>query len=87
MGLILGDGKRILDIVDIAAKAAPTAPPPKFLHGMWAFGLEQQGRYEDAEAKAREGLAFEDTFFCFVVPRCVSLFGELLFRSSKRPLI
>merc|ERR1719193_25457 len=34
-------------------------PPPRFLHGMWAFGLEQQGQYEEAEAKAWEGLEFE----------------------------
>jgi len=59
MGLILGDGARILAIVEIAAAQAKADPPPRFLHGMWAFGLEQQGQYLEAEAKAREGLKFE----------------------------
>eukprot|EP00928_Gymnodinium_smaydae_P007457 TRINITY_DN12679_c0_g1_i1.p1 TRINITY_DN12679_c0_g1~~TRINITY_DN12679_c0_g1_i1.p1 ORF type:complete len:476 (-),score=127.73 TRINITY_DN12679_c0_g1_i1:90-1517(-) len=62
MGLILGDGSRILAAVEPAASAAAAAsPPPRYLHGMWAFGLEQEGRYEEAEAKAREGLQFEAT--------------------------
>jgi len=59
MGLILGDGSRIMSIVECAAAAVKCTPPPRFLYGMWSFGLEQQGKYEEAEAKAREGLAFE----------------------------
>lgn len=62
MGLILGDGQKMLDIVEIAAeKSGKAVPPPKYLHGMWAFGLEQQGRYQDAERIAKEGLAFESS--------------------------
>mmetsp|Transcript_42168 Transcript_42168/g.90584 ORF Transcript_42168/g.90584 Transcript_42168/m.90584 type:complete len:464 (-) Transcript_42168:305-1696(-) len=60
MGLILGEGKRILSIVEIAAKHAASSPPPRYLHGMWSFGLEQEGQYEEAEKKSREGLEFED---------------------------
>lgn len=49
-----------MDIVKPAVSAAAEQkPPPKYLHGMWVFGLEQNGEYEDAEAKAREGLEFE----------------------------
>lgn len=59
MGLILGDGEKIMSIVEVAASSAPISPPPRFLHGMWAFGLEQCGEYVAAEAKAREGLSFE----------------------------
>jgi len=59
MGLILGDGTKIHLIVGNAATKTLTSPPPKYLHGMWAFGLEQCGQYEEAEQKAREGLAFE----------------------------
>mmetsp|Transcript_81067 Transcript_81067/g.194481 ORF Transcript_81067/g.194481 Transcript_81067/m.194481 type:complete len:454 (-) Transcript_81067:14-1375(-) len=60
MGLILGDGQKMLDIVEISAKEyAKADPPPRYLHGMWAFGLEQQGCYQDAERVAKEGLAFE----------------------------
>jgi len=57
MGLILGEGAKILEIVQAAAAGSDVAAPPRFLHGMWAFGLEQQGLYEEAEEKAREGLA------------------------------
>ena len=48
----------ILTIVQAAAsRLDAAASPPRYLHGMWAFGLEQQGLYEEAETKAREGLA------------------------------
>lgn len=62
MGLILGDGGKINSIVQVAAAAesSKTKPPPKYFHGMLAFGLEQQGCYQDAEKAAREGLAFEE---------------------------
>eukprot|EP00434_Breviolum_minutum_P015534 symbB.v1.2.013679.t1/scaffold971.1/size148033/7 len=60
MGLILGDGQKMLDIVETAAKVCGKAvPPPRYFHGMWAFGLEQQGCYQDAEKIAKEGLAYE----------------------------
>lgn len=58
MGLILGDGAKILAVAEAAAAGLPAgAAAPLFFHGMWTFGLEQEGRYEEAEAKAREGLA------------------------------
>lgn len=59
MGLLLGEGAKIKSIVEVAGKAVKEGAPPRFLHGMWSFGLEQEGQYEEAEAKAREGLAFE----------------------------
>jgi len=59
MGLILGDGEKIMSIVAVAAASAPMDPPPRFLHGMWAFGLEQCGDYTNAEAKARQGVELE----------------------------
>lgn len=62
MCLILGDGQKMLDIVETAAKVCGKAvPPPRYFHGMWAFGLEQQGCYQDAEKIAKEGLAYEES--------------------------
>ena len=55
MGLILGDGERMLEIL----QAVLPAPPKRFLHGMLAFALEQQGSYQEAEAVAREGLGLK----------------------------
>mmetsp|Transcript_41902 Transcript_41902/g.99772 ORF Transcript_41902/g.99772 Transcript_41902/m.99772 type:complete len:464 (+) Transcript_41902:57-1448(+) len=59
MGLILGDGSRMLSIVQPAADSAKTTPPPKYLHGMWSFALEQEGQYKEAERIAWEGFSFE----------------------------
>lgn len=59
IGLILGDGAKIFEIVQRASVAAPTSPPPKFLYGMWSFGFVEVDRFEEAEAKALEGLALE----------------------------
>jgi len=59
--LVLGQGAagsitRILAVIERAA-ATSAQPMSRFLHGLWAFALLEQGRYEDAETKAREGLA------------------------------
>eukprot|EP00929_Paragymnodinium_shiwhaense_P108789 TRINITY_DN75127_c0_g1_i1.p1 TRINITY_DN75127_c0_g1~~TRINITY_DN75127_c0_g1_i1.p1 ORF type:complete len:454 (-),score=130.44 TRINITY_DN75127_c0_g1_i1:113-1474(-) len=56
MGLILGDPEKIASIVKPVADAAPKDPPPRYLMGMWAFALEQQDLYEEAEAKVQIGL-------------------------------
>jgi len=61
MGLILGSGVQILQIVKACTQKIKAPETKQYLHGMWAFGLEQEGHYEDAEAKAREGLEFEAT--------------------------
>lgn len=61
MGVALADGARIYSIVEVAAAVAPTSPPPRFLHGMWSFGLGESEMYDEAEAKAREGLDLEAT--------------------------
>eukprot|EP00927_Polykrikos_kofoidii_P027056 TRINITY_DN23949_c0_g1_i1.p1 TRINITY_DN23949_c0_g1~~TRINITY_DN23949_c0_g1_i1.p1 ORF type:complete len:469 (-),score=77.67 TRINITY_DN23949_c0_g1_i1:100-1506(-) len=68
MGLILGDGALILQIAERAAmplreatlEPLPALLPQRYLHGMWSFGLEQNGRFQEAEDKAREGLKFVD---------------------------
>lgn len=58
MAFNLGDGAKVLQVVqqsaDVIAKMSGSLP--RFFHGMWSFGLGQQGEYEEAEAKAREGL-------------------------------
>ncbi|CAE7295894.1 TTC38 [Symbiodinium pilosum] len=59
MGLILGDGSKMLSIVQPAAENAKSTPPPKYLHGMWSFALEQEGQYKEAERIAWEGFGFE----------------------------
>ena len=53
MGLIVGSGEHMLEILQPVLSGAERAP---FLHGMWAFALEQQGSYKEAERVAREGL-------------------------------
>jgi len=54
------ESTRILAVIECAATTAVAQPHSRFLHGLWASALLEQGRYEDAETKARGGLALLD---------------------------
>jgi hypothetical protein len=59
IAVCLGDSAKVLEVVMKASDVicADTSPPPKYLHGMWSFGLVHVQSYDDAEAKALEGFA------------------------------
>lgn len=75
----LGDKEAIRDsIARVFPKWKTATPCYSYLHGMYAFGLEECGQYEEAEKQARKGLELNrhDAWATHAIAHCMEMNGR-----------